>query len=470
MRPVTALVALFVLWAPAPPAQQTSARIPPDRLAAMQARLRQALDLSREITDERERSILLQSIAFTQARIGDVLPAIDTADQITPARRRDTTLGFVARIQFEAGDASGALATANSISDDPARASALSLLVGEYLRVRDLSGAFSTAESIPNSQLDSKIRALREIALWQYERGKDPNGAAATLARATDAAQQINPGVFRVQALAEIARVQARIKDGVAAANTLRDAEQQTNSLPKASDRDESKMIVANSQAQYGDVEEAVRISGDIAQPSSKGFAEGQIAAAFARKGDVPHALESARAIAAPVDRDRAFLFIASAQAGARNASDALSTTALIQDPCQRADSLRNIAMIQGFSKDASARDTLRLALEAALVAKPESPGNCNNTYASLAREFAVQGELSIAFDLANRIEWLGTMKGSTIQSVFVFGARTGKLQELENQAESYTAPDLRAWALVGLVAGEYSFLRAQMAKAARTK
>ena len=176
---------------------QSTSNVP----AANQTKIRQYLDKALKetnaITDEGELALSLQTIAWTQTKIGDVPAALKLVERIEKDIKKESLKRLVlvsayrgiAYAQARAGDLAAALLTAKKCGkiggdkNEDGDSFALQLISQAQAERGDLPSALSIAETLDDAT--SKDYALQGIAQAQVKAG-DATGARRTAEKITD--------------------------------------------------------------------------------------------------------------------------------------------------------------------------------------------------------------------------------------------------------------------------------------------
>ena len=181
--------------------------------------------------DEFYQSMALDSVAYAQARGGDIAGAEKTAELIPLPSHKTSALINIAEARNEAGDSAGskttllsAVKTAASIGNEtsygilsPAYVQSQKLrdIAAAQARVGDIAGALKTTDSIkvPES------RCFAQVSISEFQiRFGDIAGAQKTLVSAQKSANLIDYAPFKSDAERIISQVQAMIADAPNAA------------------------------------------------------------------------------------------------------------------------------------------------------------------------------------------------------------------------------------------------------------
>jgi len=249
---------------------------------------------------------MLESVALSQAQMGDLSGAFETLERIQTEARKENLLAALASFQGQAKDFRGARATTDRIKRQSCRAQAQEFVALQELRARDLSGAAATIAAIKEPV--SKARALTKLAEAQVNTDQ-PALALETLAYAQELVLGEADNLQRSQALAQIGIWQARAGRRDLATQAFADA------LAAARAHDEhgppgAVQGVAQRQAEAGFVAEALG-STEAAPPQARLMILRRLMQAAGRGGSGAEAVVGAQALASPLEKANALLGLA---------------------------------------------------------------------------------------------------------------------------------------------------------------
>jgi RNA polymerase sigma factor (sigma-70 family) len=347
------------------------------------AHLQKAADAARDIEDSHLRASTLEYVGRTQSQAGDKVAsaktfaaAVEAAEQIRgknladPGADTRSALTWIAVAQAEAGDVAAALKTAEKVAPVlGAQERARTEVARARARTGDVDGALKAAKDLPAENQD-QVRATVVEA----------QAAAGKVKEAAETAGTVKDPVWRVFALAAVARAQAKAKDTEAARASLREAVKLTEGIEGVGGRHAAFATLAEVQAEMGDAD-AARKSADAIKDGQgaedwrhnaltgkwRDIALTPVVAAQARAGDAAAALKTAEAIEGEYRRGEAVRTVVLAQLRAKNLKAGEKTAEAIKSPCWRITALADIAAAQAAAGDrATARKTFAKAFEEA--------------------------------------------------------------------------------------------------------
>jgi tetratricopeptide (TPR) repeat protein len=356
-----------------------------------------ALRTAREISNDTDRSSVLDSIARAQAQAGDVTGALNTLAEITDHTFGAGDISSIGLAQADAGDIKGALETAK-LTESPAsevwllthiaelqakggdkegaaasyerafetastalgaeqRIQSLLLVADSQSRTGDRAAAAQNyqraimAARVLNDGVSSRVGVLVQVGVSQAKAG-DP-GADATFGQARELANQIDAPDSRAMTLISIASAEASVGRAEAAASIRRQVVQLVPQF-KSAYRDDRLREIAHVQAWTGDAKGARETVALMADESMRSMTREEIAVAQAMAGDTAGALETEAAIESAAYHPSALSKIATirAQAGSEGVAEARRIAARIPSPDKKASTLARIAAIQAWAGD----------------------------------------------------------------------------------------------------------------------
>lgn len=271
-------------------------------IAIAQAKNRDVEGARRTIADARaaagaiptaeERSLPLYAVAVAQARTGDFVGAKQVANSISSSLWKFEVLSIIAIAQAKAEDKNGArqtitdgrISTKNVIARDNLSRALRDLAVAEA-KIGDVVPALQAANTIPDEYL--RVDALCEIASVQARSG-DRTGARQTIARAK-AIETVRKDPLDIRDLSRRSLVQAQ-----ADAGDFPGAKQTANTIGGRYFRVSACSDIAIAQARSGDptgakqtVSEAGKAISDTSESDEQDSLRAEIATTQAKIGDI---------------------------------------------------------------------------------------------------------------------------------------------------------------------------------------
>jgi tetratricopeptide (TPR) repeat protein len=274
------------------------------------------------------------------------------------------------------------------------------------------------------------LRSTQAQESFQQRAPEKISNVHGILERARQAAAAIHNNSEKVQALRDIAVIQAKAGDQAGARRTLQQALQTASAIKFG--KDNANALIAVAQAEIGDVREALKIAGTIEenQYSPKAIILEAVAVAQAKRGDILGAVKTADIIKDISRRNFILVAIAVRLAEGGDTTRALQIAAAIQGDFGKSHVLSVIAVAQAKAGDRTATEaTFQQALQAANAiqnpySKPDAVGH-------IAIALAQAGEVPKALELASTlpkndsryVDVLGSIAVAQIKAGDVTGA-----------------------------------------------
>jgi predicted negative regulator of RcsB-dependent stress response len=336
-----------------------------------------ALETVQGISSELEQLFQLEKIAKVQAAKGQMKEARTTfakALEITqkpiPNSFWVCRMGSIAEAQTEVGDRevaratfTEALETAQKIDNKSQQVNTFIALVDKLTKVGMFAKAFDTLQKIESqSGLKDFLRAkvLRATAEVEVKAG-NIDKARKIFTSVLKIASGVEDKKKQVDALVDLARVQAEVGEFTAALETTETIDSQWNKA-------EALLLIATVQAKAKDFPAALATISRIQEPMSKTQALLVVVKAQAEAGKLTDALETSEAIDDQVWRTESLVAIVKAQAEAGDFTAALETRNRIKDKTGQHNALSAIAKTHIKAKNFPAALSIALAMDSPLM------------------------------------------------------------------------------------------------------
>lgn len=351
-----------------------------------------ARQIALSLDDRDKRVATLEAITKAQAQHIDIASALHAVNEIPNPEEQDALRQVVASVQAERQDVDGAIATLGEIQAPRERVWGFVAIAQAYAKAGDhvasrqaYADALQTvAEIVPSSDgivleekpdlseatessttLSPQLERTGFIAIIAEAQAKagDLDGARNTFALASASVKAIPRRFEQVLALYGIANEQTRSGLHQAARDTVSVIMSTAKQL-SVSYRQSSLELVADIQAQMGDIKAALATANKIVDPYYQSLALSTIAGKQAEAGEFDRALATMERISEGRTREDTLADIAIVKARAGDGTDAQADAQRIEDKKRRAKVLSAVALnLIGRGQGARAVEVAKQAL-----------------------------------------------------------------------------------------------------------
>ena len=454
--------------------------------------VRDAAKLGMSIKKPLYRGLILESVAVSQAKIGDMTGALQTAAHIPDAADRVIAIGDIALIQTALGQKSPGARTFRQahariveVKDKHKRALVLGK-IGE-LEVRSRNGdakqSFMEAMRLTTGlSVEDKPSTLFYLGWYQFSAAQED--VAETLREASRALALISDNSKKWLTAFQLAPLQVRVGDSLGALSTAHLCVDEA----AAPFRSHVLKSIAATQADQGLITEALQTSSDIADEIDREEARGAIIRANVVKGNIDEATRLTDTIVhawitkvlsliriaafhstiggideanqrftqalkvfekgvsdAPTTSDFRLLAIVSDLIDANQIERATTAAKMIQFSHMKALALSTVA--DAWS-EAENRETAR-----SLLAQAEESATNGVSLERVARSYAGLGDIQTALDLAKKIQ-NEFDRAYAYQTIADIQAQSGEAKDVAAWAAELRSPYLKSSALLGIAYG----------------
>lgn len=413
-----------------------------------------------QVEELEEKDSLISSWAHVKAELGDPALAQEYVRLIKQQSIRDFTLEDIANVQADGGGFAAARDTVKGIESPYYRGRALGWVALQQASAGQTNEALTSAAEIEDARALSET--LSRMGPVLAHRGEWA-AAESALARAAEAARQLEGPADQAWQLLAVAEAQKRAGQEIALQQTLAWARETAGRIEGIDRRERVLASLVAAQARLGLEAEAYVIEGTLESRVAQLRARGALAARHAERGDADAALALIEGLDEPTTKDekdaRAMglgrIVLALANAG-RFAAALEAVRPMPANHWQRAHSLAGIARLQwGRGQEEASARTFQEALEVAQGVP--TPGMKAQALRIVAVELARVGESKKALGVASEIE-ISNERRNAFVGIAGTQARWGQAAAALEWAAKLENPVERASTLLALAGGMIEF------------